>query len=403
MQSSLYIHIPFCKKKCDYCDFYSIPESGRKINGKSKVNDLTDAYIDSLLNEISFYVDFYKIDEWKTIYLGGGTPSLLSSSQIEKLFLGIKNKVTFSNDIEITVEMNPDDVREDFILSCRNVGVNRLSLGIQSLDDFVLEFVHRGCSSNTALSSLEFLEKNWNGRLSVDFIAGLPKQTYKSFESQFEKIFQFKKIDHISLYTLTIEDGTPLELKIRNGKLKHSFDKADKMWLKGRNILEKNGFHHYEISNFAKLGFESRHNSTYWKLENYIGCGAGASGSWYGNDFCDTKAIRWTNTLSIPAYVDFWKNKQNEKLPRKIETLDKETLEFEYLMMGFRMRSGVSICEFYRRFHYSIFDFKNSEGKTFFEIVSEWKKNHLICLTNENISLNKRGILLLNRFLEELL
>lgn len=408
MNSSLYIHIPFCKKKCDYCDFYSIPESGRKIDGVSKINDLTDFYIDALLNEIYFYSDFYKIDSWNTVYIGGGTPSLLSSSQLEKLFLGIKSKALFSKNAEITIEMNPDDVRADFIETCKNVGINRISLGIQALDNVALEKVNRGCSKETAIVALDFLEENWNGQISVDFIAGLPSQTYNSFKNQFDLIFNYKKITHISLYTLTVEDGTPLGKKIRDGKVNFSFEKADKMWIKGRNILEKNGFFHYEISNFAKSGFESKHNSTYWKLENYIGCGAGASGTWYGNDFCDENAIRWTNSLSIPAYTDFWNKKfDSEKLPRKIEKLDKKTLEFEYLMMGFRMRRGVSANEFFRRFNYSIFDFRNSDNRKFSEIFSEWKENRLanskIIDNNEYFFLNRRGILLLNRFLENLL
>lgn len=410
MKASLYIHIPFCKKKCDYCDFYSIPSEKRKSGGKSLENDLTDSYIEAVLNEISFYADFYGISSWKTVYVGGGTPSLLSPSQLAMLFSGIKKIAPFSSGYEATVEMNPDDVSDSFVNVCRDVGMNRLSLGIQALDDAALNGVHRGCSSSKALSALEFLEKSWNGRLSVDFIAGLPNQTFRSFRNQFEKVFSFKKIDHISLYTLTIEENTPLGRKVNSGELDFSFEKADRMWIIGRNILEKNGFMQYEVSNFSKPGFESRHNSTYWNLDNYIGCGAGASGTWYGKNLDDENACRWTNTLSIPAYVKFWNNPQSKdenSLLRDCEVLDRKTLEFEFLMMGFRMRKGVCAEEFQRRFGKSILDFENSSGRKFASVFAEWKKNRLASSKKDSSGvryfLNRRGILLLNMFLEELL
>ncbi len=414
MESSLYIHIPFCRKKCDYCDFYSIPSSARKVDGKSLPNDLTDDYIDSVVAEACFYAERYGIDRWKTVYVGGGTPSFLTPSQIEKLFCGIKKSALIDEKSEVTVEMNPDDICSRLVETCTRVGVNRLSLGIQALDDKALDAVHRGCSSSTALSALKMLDSSWSGRLSVDFIAGLPKHTIPSFKKQFDEIFRLKKIDHISLYTLTIEDGTPLGKKVESGEIDFSFDKADRMWILGRNILEKNGFMQYEVSNFSKPGFESQHNSTYWKLQNYIGCGVGASGTWYGSDFCDEKAIRWTNTRSVPAYVDFWKSvegkvaeKKEKDLLRDCEILDKKTLEFEFLMMGFRMREGLLYEEFERRFGKNLLDYENSSGIKFSQIFSEWKKNRLASVLNTSngsrFFLNRRGILLLNRFLEELI
>lgn len=416
LESSLYVHIPFCRKKCDYCDFYSIPSSARKADGKSLSNDLTDDYINSVVAEARFYADFYGIDHWGTIYVGGGTPSLLSPKQVENLFCGIGKAASFDEKSEVTVEMNPDDVCPGLLEACSASGVNRLSLGVQALDDSALAAVHRGCSSASARAALELLDSSWGGRLSVDFIAGLPKQTFSSFEKQFDEIFRLKKIDHISLYTLTIEDGTPLGKKVESGEVVFSFDKADRMWILGRNILERNGFMQYEVSNFSKPGFESRHNSSYWKLRNYIGCGAGASGTWYGADLRDDEALRWTNTRAVPAYVDFWKRGggfplegkvEESGLLRDCERLDRRTLEFEYLMMGFRMREGVLEEDFGRRFGKSLLDYKNASGVTFSRIFSEWKKKRLASLVETSdgnrYCLNRRGILLLNRFLESLI
>ncbi|WP_407427654.1 coproporphyrinogen-III oxidase family protein, partial [Treponema sp.] len=241
MISSLYIHIPFCKKKCDYCDFFSIAESERR----GKCNDLSDLYIDSLLKEIQIYAKFYEISAWRTVYAGGGTPSLLSCEQILKLIEGIKNTVPFTEDCEITFEVNPDDVTENFLEACKKSGINRLSMGIQAFDDKALKAVNRGADVQIIENALEKLKNYWNGRLSVDFIAGLPNHTYKAFESQFEILKKYSNIDHVSLYTLTVEENTPLWKKIEDGKIKFSYEKADKMWLKGRNILEKMGFLQY--------------------------------------------------------------------------------------------------------------------------------------------------------------
>ncbi|WP_294429507.1 radical SAM family heme chaperone HemW [uncultured Treponema sp.] len=392
MKASLYIHIPFCKKKCDYCDFFSIGEADRR----GKKNDLSDSYISSIINETRIYADLYGISEWKSVYTGGGTPSLLSPQQSIDLFSGIKKIAPFSKDCEVTFEMNPDDVTESFLDACQKAGVNRLSMGIQALDDAALNAVNRGSSVEIIMRALEALKSHWNGRLSVDFIAGLPNHKWKSFENQFEILKQYPKIDHVSLYTLTVEENTPLWKKIEDGKINFSFERADRMWIKGRNILEKMGFMQYEVSNFSKKGFESRHNQTYWHQENYIGVGAGASGTWY--DFDKKSALRWTNTLSIPSYIE-------SALNRKTEQLDEQTLEFEFLMLGFRCLSGVNDRDFERRFGKSLAQRIGDgiEGGVF----SKWQKMRLATKTSTPngtvYALNRRGILLLNRFLEELM
>lgn len=402
MKPSLYIHIPFCKKKCDYCDFFSIGEADRI----GKCNDLSDSYISAVANEIRFYADFYAVSEWKTVYIGGGTPSLLSQSQILNLFSEIQKIAPFSKDCEVTFEMNLDDVTENFLKTCEKAGINRLSMGIQALDDKALRAVSRVSSVSISMNALETLKKCWNGRLSVDFIAGLPCHTWKSFKNQFEILKKYPNIDHVSLYTLTVEENTPLAKKIESGKVPFSFEKADKMWISGRNMLEKLGFFQYEVSNFAKKGAESVHNQTYWKQENYIGVGAGASGTVY--DFGKKSAVRWTNTLSIPAYEKKFAAavpKDAETVPRTVEMLDEETLVFEFLMMGFRRLAGVCEQDFEERFQKSLSErigASDSGG-----VFSKWQKLGLArsekSARGMRYALNKRGILLLNRFLEELL
>lgn len=396
MEISLYVHVPFCRQKCDYCDFFSIPSN------RASCVCPDEEYVRSLLNEIRFYVKKYSVSRWKTVYIGGGTPSQLGAKLLFELVSGIKSAVSDKTADEFTVEMNPEDLTEDILDSAQKAGVDRISTGIQALDQKALDSVNRHCPLQTAISSLELLQKKWKKKLSVDFIAGLPGQTYSSFKKQFETVFNFKNIDHISLYSLTLEENTPLYKKIESGKIKWSQQKTDRMWILGRKILKENGFIQYEVSNFARPGAESLHNKVYWHLENYIGCGSGACGSVYGE-----VSERWTNTCSIKNYENFWLDFNPEsEIPesiRQVEKIDLQTQEFEWLMMGFRLLEGVCSEEFKKRFGKSLEERIGVKDGLFFE----WSKKHLARSYKKDgktfYALNERGLMLLNLFLESLL
>lgn len=396
MEISLYVHVPFCRQKCDYCDFFSIPSN------RASCVCPDEKYVRSVLNEIRFYVKKYSVSRWKTVYIGGGTPSQLGAKLLFELVSGIKSAVSDKTADEFTVEMNPEDLAEDILDSAQKAGVDRISTGIQALDQKALDSVNRHCPLQTAISSLELLQKKWKKKLSVDFIAGLPGQTYSSFRKQFETVFNFKNIDHISLYSLTLEENTPLYKKIESGKIKWSQQKTDRMWILGRKILKENGFIQYEVSNFARTGAESLHNKVYWHLENYIGCGSGACGSVYGE-----VSERWTNTCSIKNYENFWLDFNPEsEIPesiRQVEKIDLQTQEFEWLMMGFRLLEGVCSEEFKKRFGKSLEERIGVKDGLFFE----WSKKHLARSYKKDgktfYALNERGLMLLNLFLESLL
>lgn len=396
MEISLYVHVPFCRQKCDYCDFFSIPSN------RASCVCPDEKYVRSVLNEIRFYVKKYSVSRWKTVYIGGGTPSQLGAKLLFELVSGIKSAVSDKTTDEFTVEMNPEDLTEDILNSAQKAGVDRISTGIQALDQKALDSVNRHCPLQTAISSLELLQKKWKKKLSVDFIAGLPGQTYSSFKKQFETVFNFKNIDHISLYSLTLEENTPLYKKIESGKIKWSQQKTDRMWILGRKILKENGFIQYEVSNFARTGAESLHNKVYWHLENYIGCGSGACGSVYGE-----VSERWTNTCSIKNYENFWLDFNPEsEIPesiRQVEKIDLQTQEFEWLMMGFRLLEGVCSEEFKKRFGKSLEERIGVKDGLFFE----WSKKHLARSYKKDgktfYALNERGLMLLNLFLESLL
>lgn len=396
MEISLYVHVPFCRQKCDYCDFFSIPSN------RASCVCPDEEYVRSVLNEIRFYVKKYSVSRWKTVYIGGGTPSQLGAKLLFELVSGIKNAVSDKTADEFTVEMNPEDLTEDILDSAQKAGVDRISTGIQALDQKALDSVNRHCPLQTAISSLELLQKKWKKKLSVDFIAGLPGQTYSSFKKQFETVFNCKNIDHISLYSLTLEENTPLYKKIESGKIKWSQQKTDRMWILGRKILKENGFIQYEVSNFARTGAESLHNKVYWHLENYIGCGSGACGSVYGE-----VSERWTNTCSIKNYENFWLDFNPEsEIPesiRQVEKIDLQTQEFEWLMMEFRLLEGVCSEEFKKRFGKSLEERIGVKDGLFFE----WSKKHLARSYKKDgktfYALNERGLMLLNLFLESLL
>lgn len=396
MEISLYVHVPFCRQKCDYCDFFSIPSN------RASCVCPDEKYVRSVLNEIRFYVKKYSVSRWKTVYIGGGTPSQLGAKLLFELVSGIKSAVSDKTTDEFTVEMNPEDLTEDILNSAQKAGVDRISTGIQAFDQKALDSVNRHCPLQTAISSLELLQKKWKKKLSVDFIAGLPGQTYSSFKKQFETVFNFKNIDHISLYSLTLEENTPLYKKIESGKIKWSQQKTDRMWILGRKILKENGFIQYEVSNFARTGAESLHNKVYWHLENYIGCGSGACGSVYGE-----VSERWTNTCSIKNYENFWLDFNPEsEIPesiRQVEKIDLQTQEFEWLMMGFRLLEGVCSEEFKKRFGKSLEERIGVKDGLFFE----WSKKHLARSYKKDgktfYALNERGLMLLNLFLESLL
>ena len=355
MNFPLYIHIPFCRKKCDYCDFFSTPHISP---------DRT--YIQAVIEEVKFYAKKYNVSEWSSVYIGGGTPSILTPSLLKELIQAVINVTGQKSIREFTVEMNPNDVTLNLVQTLCSCGVTRLSLGIQALDDKALNAVGRACSVKKILSALQILKTTWRGHLSVDFIAGLPCQTLASFKNQFSLLREYN-IDHVSLYTLTVEEGTPLAKKIDLGQIKWKSDKADRMWICGRNILKKKGFSQYEVSNFSlNEDSQSLHNLAYWNLDDYIGCGAGASGTIY------KEGLRWTNTLDIKLYEKFWLTKNDDVLGnvQNIEKLDFNTQVFEYLMMGFRKLKGVSAKDFKNRF---ALELSKRIGETD-GVFAQWKK-----------------------------
>ncbi len=336
MEKSLYVHIPFCIRKCDYCDFFSI---GCGV--------VPDEYVDAVINEASFLAKTHGIDSWKTIYIGGGTPSILSGKQMERLLKSLLSLSSKKPD-EVTVEMNPETINAEKLDAAYSSGCTRLSVGIQSFTQSALDAVRRHCTVEKNISALGLLKSMWHGDLSLDLMAGLPCEPRKEFEASLSELVSYNP-DHVSLYTLTIEEKAPLYGRIEEESVEFNPDDADAKWLYGRDFLESHGYRQYEVSNFAKPGKESIHNSSYWVLDDYVGCGAGASGAFYGKN-----GFRYTNSVDVDKYVSFWKKHDffpdEIDLPRNVEILSSEVQEFEFLMMGLRTLKGVNSFEYEKRF-----------------------------------------------------
>lgn len=389
--SSLYIHIPFCLSKCKYCDFFSVPDSSYR-------NSIPQEYVSALVKELDFTLKKYHVSKLETVYIGGGTPSLLSKDQLEDIFKVIRSSVEFSETPEITIEMNPDDVTEDKLCFYKQIGINRISCGIQSLEDSVLGYMSRRANCEMNLKALNLLS-HWYGKFSIDLICGLPYETENSFLKGLETVISFNP-DHISMYSLTIEDETPLGKLVLNGEIEIDYDSSDLIWLKARDYLEETGYFQYEVSNFAKPNFECKHNLVYWNHESYLGVGCGATGTIYAEN---GEGNRVKNENQLHDYIRFWSNPFDEAAREKfysVETIDIDSSIFEFFMMGLRKLSGVKESDFYRCFHQKIPD----------PIVNNfysWQKKSLCeikMLENDRVfRMNKNGIMFLNKFLEEII
>ncbi len=394
------MHIPFCKSKCAYCDFFSVVCKA----------SIDNAYIRHLIEEAGTRVAQFDVSEWSTIYFGGGTPSLLALNQIETLISGLKAVRPAAENAEITFECNPDDITVELLETLKKCGVNRLSVGLQAMNDKPLALVNRRAHRAENLRALKLLAEHWlepqqivpqklvrgaqphydapqnlpespcpKHRLSVDLICGLPGQTAQDFFAGLEDIISCGA-DHISLYSLTLEEDTPLYKAVDSGKVKlPEAEETDSWWIKARDTLEKSGFAQYEVSNFAKQGCRSRHNMTYWQMLPYIGIGAGATGT--------VGSLRYTNSRSIKDWL-CGAGEERELLPPEIQ-------QFEYLMMAFRTVDGADAVEFETRFGKSL--------DVIEPVFSNWCRRGLAEKNGSRYALNKQGLLLLNRFLEEII
>lgn len=328
----LYIHIPFCLKRCNYCDFCSYD----KLSEADK-----DAYIGALCAELKSEAPLlydYTVD---TVFFGGGTPSLLSNEQIENIFSTLRKNYICDKDIEISLEINPATAKKDKLELMKSLGVNRLSIGMQSANDDELRLLGRAHDKNDFQALFNMARNVGFDNINVDLMYGIPSQTAKTFERTLDYAVSLD-CEHLSVYGLKIEEGTPFH-KQRDSLILPDEDEEYLMYINCAEKLSSAGFLHYEISNYAKEGRECKHNLRYWRDCEYVGFGVSAFSYFNGK--------RYGNSYDIKKYIE------NEGACDKInvENIDDKEREYEYIMLALRLREGIIDQDFYSRFgvHFS--------------------------------------------------
>ena len=340
--AGVYIHIPFCKSFCSYCDFYSVTDCSE-----------TDALVEAITREAAIRSGYLYNETVDTIYLGGGTPSLLSVMQAEKILTAVRNIFRVDADPEITVEVNPDDIRAGYISSLAALGVNRISIGVQSWDDGRLKYLGRRHTARQSAEALDTVFREGIKNVSADLIYGIPGMTTAGLRQDIEKTLTYP-VTHISAYHLTREKGTPLHRLKEKGKLTETDEEtSSSMFMLLISLLKEKGFLHYEISNFALEGYISKHNSAYWKQVPYIGLGPSA------HSF-DRRSRQW-NISDVKEYIRSV-NEGNVSFER--EELDRLTLFNEYIMTALRTVWGIDLTYVENSYDKELHDYLvNMSGK----------------------------------------
>ena len=363
----IYIHIPFCQRKCNYCAF------------NSKVSDATEknSYVEALIKEINLRGDKSTVE---TIYFGGGTPTTLTLNQLEKILCAAYKNFRVDEQAEITIEANPGTVDEDYLRGLKVLGFNRLSLGVQSFDDELLKILGRIHTSRAAIETVKLAE-NFFANVSVDLMYGLPNQTLQSLRYDINHIKNLD-VQHVSIYGLEVEEGTKFFELARAGKLNLPEENicAD-MYDFITETLPTLGYNRYEISNFAKKNFESRHNRGYWTGKKYFGFGAGAH-SFDGK-------LRTSNVRDVATYI-------KNNVPIVEEVVTNQAAMEEFCFLGLRMTAGISAKTFKYKFGASIFD-------VFGAVIDKNIRRGLLKVDGDKIFLTARGMSLGNEVFADFL
>lgn len=372
---SLYIHIPFCAQKCLYCDF---PSFARK-------DHLRKAYIEALNKEIISLREKHNNLEINTIFIGGGTPSVLEANELECLLKEVA-KLNMAKDIEYSMECNPGNLTEEKLEVMKKYGVNRISMGLQAKQDNLLRGLGRIHNYKTFKENFLLAKKVGFNNINVDLMFGLPNQSLNEWEETLREIISLEPA-HISAYSLIIEEGTAFYNLYENDKLKLPTEEEErKMYHLAKKILEENGFNQYEISNYAKEGKECRHNLAYWNMDNWIGVGSAAA------SYINGKRIK--NISSVEEYINSIKDK-GEAVEEIINNSKNDNME-EFMFMGLRKINGIDENEFKNRFSMNIND-------VYGEILNKYIGEGLLIRESGRIFLSEKGIEISNVIMADFL
>lgn len=376
MNVGIYIHIPFCKSRCIYCGFYSTTNK-----------ELKERYVDALIREIHMRKDdFARLgtslspSSTSTVYFGGGTPSSLSVCDIERI-VGALESTFNGTPSEVTLEMNPDDVTKDYIKAVRQMGINRISMGIQTFDDSRLQFIRRRHNASQAEKAVMTIREEGIHNVSIDLMFGFPNQTMDEWVTDIDKAIALHPT-HISAYSLMYEEDTPLFRMLQKGEINQIDDETSlAMYTELINRLTANGYEHYEISNFAMPGYRSVHNSSYWHDTPYLGFGAAAHS--YNKD---------TRSWNIPDLKKYIESIESGVLPSESEIIDADTHYNDLITTALRTREGLNLDNLPQKYReYALVNARKS--------ISE----HLLEATDSHIRLTREGLFVSDMVMSELI
>lgn len=368
----VYIHIPFCVQKCIYCDFLSAPATKEK----------QQRYLVALKREIEEEAKNYSGFVVNTVFFGGGTPSILEACDIAECLALLRKKYHMSKDTEITIEMNPGTANEEKLLGLQRAGVNRLSIGLQSARNEELKLLGRIHTWEDFLHTYEMARSAGFTNINVDLMSALPGQSCKTWEDTLEKVLTLKP-EHISAYSLILEEGTVLFDRLGQYPPLPSEDEDRFMYQRTKQILREHGYERYEISNYARKGFESRHNTIYWTRKAYVGFGLGASSM--------VADRRWSNTIDMDCYLAMDSEKKED-----MQLLSVQECMEEYMFLGLRMMKGVSIQGFYHAYQKSMWEVYGT-------VIDKWIKEGYLRQEGDYIRFTDKGIDVSNRILADFL
>lgn len=370
--AGIYLHIPFCKTRCIYCDFYS-----------TTFEELHEKYIHALCIEISERKDYLDGQPVRTVYLGGGTPSQLEPEYLQLIFNSLAQHYDLSQCEEITMEANPDDITPDYLDALRRLPINRISLGIQTFDDGMLKLLNRRHDAAEAIQAVRLCREKGFTNISIDLIYGLPGETQEQWEHDLDEAISLKP-EHISAYSLSYEEGTPLTRLREAGKIQEAEEQNSLLFYERlMERLEENGYEHYEISNFCLPHRYSRHNSAYWQGIPYLGCGAAAH-SYNGDE-------REWNVADIHKYIS---GIENRKRDYESEKLSPDMKYEEYVMTSLRTAQGIHLDK--------LKTFGNDKFQHCLEMAGPYLRSGKLNKTGEVLKLTKKGIFVSDEIIRDL-
>ncbi len=382
--SSLYLHIPFCRIKCTYCAF----------NTYVNLDNLIEPFVQALIQEIQIVGSTGPGQQLHTVYIGGGTPSLLTAEQLQRILVAIQTEFDLLPASEISMESNPSDLTSEYMASVRAIGVNRLSIGMQSANESELKLFERRHDLDAVIKAVEAARKGGFDNLNLDLIYGIPQQTLAGWENSLKVLLELQP-EHVSLYALGLEDGTPLKTWVETGKFPAPDDDlAADMYDLATDMLGGAGLEQYEISNWAKPGLECRHNLQYWRNLPYPGVGPGAHG------YAD--GVRYSTILSPQRYIKVMRESKGDFVyPRTPATdqavqVDRESEIAETLIMGLRLtREGIDRDTFRQRFGEDLLDVHP-------ETITRYEKHGLLYVDDKVVRITAKGRLLSNMVFRDL-